>query len=370
MEKEEYREKISKRYLELKESHDQDLQDILLLASEICGTPVALITLLDKDKQYFKVRKGIDITETERHVAFCNHTVEGNELFTVNDATTDDRFSKNPLVTGYPNIQFYAGFPLQSPLGSNVGSLCVIDNQPRSLTSFQEKCLEILARQAIQRLELGASMQQLENNLEKLQKQKEDLDRSDNMLRAFFDSADEYQVLLDEDLKVVAINKAAKELFKQYRKKEPVQGESFIDCLSEQSVIDLQRVAPSILKGEAVSVERLLMNGTGEELWLKVGISPAFDKANQLIGLALVGSDINTQKLQEEKIQEQYNSLSKIAQWQSHKLRQPVSSILGITNLIQEENHVFREEYIASLRKVTEQLDEVIKEIVVESRSV
>lgn len=365
-----YRENISKRYLELSESNDKDLQDIVSLASEICNTPIALITLLDRKKQYFKAKTGIEVNGTERKVAFCNYTIKQDNLFVVKDAIKDDRFKDSPLVTDTLKLRFYAGYPLRSPLGINVGSLCVIDHVPRQLTPLQEKCLEILSRQVIQRLELGVSLQILEDNLADLKKQKEIIDQSKVLLRAFFDAPDEYQILLNKELEIVAVNRAAKEMFWQYRHTELKVGDPFIISLTEQTAADFKVLAPIVLEGTTVQDERLIKNNQGEELWVKFTLSPALDNNKEVIGIALVGTDINTRKKQEEKIQNQYKSLSQIAQWQSHRLRQPVSSILALTNLIKEDNCNFREEYLHSLETVTKQLDTVIQEIVRESRSV
>src|SRR5262249_11316417 len=101
--------------------------DLARLASEICGTPMSLVTLIDADRQWFKARVNIDARETPRDIAFCAYTVMGHELLVVPDAREDRRFADNPFVTGEPGIRFYAGAPLVAPDGSSVGSLCVAD---------------------------------------------------------------------------------------------------------------------------------------------------------------------------------------------------------------------------------------------------
>ena len=123
-------------------------------ASLVCGTPIALISLIDADRQWFKANVGLEgVTQTDRDVAFCSHAVLGESLFEVPDAALDPRFSDNPLVVGAPGIRFYAGVPLHLDDGSNVGTLCVIDRQPRLLTAQQREILCHLAEAAVKGLE-------------------------------------------------------------------------------------------------------------------------------------------------------------------------------------------------------------------------
>ncbi len=128
--------------------------DLALLASEICETPISLVSLVDSDRQWFKARVNFDKTETPREVAFCAHAVTGKDLFVVPDAAADRRFADNPLVTGRDGIRFYAGAPLVTPEGHSVGTLCVMDREPRRLTLRQSAALRALSRQVVDQLEL------------------------------------------------------------------------------------------------------------------------------------------------------------------------------------------------------------------------
>lgn len=128
--------------------------DLAKLASEICGTPMALVTLIDEDRQWFKARVNVHGTETSRDIAFCAHTVMGKDLLVVRDAREDGRFSHNPFVTGEPGIRFYAGAPLVAPDGSSVGSLCVADSHPRELSPHQAEALRALSRLVVAQMEL------------------------------------------------------------------------------------------------------------------------------------------------------------------------------------------------------------------------
>jgi len=120
---------------------------IVLLASHICEKPIALISLIDEDRQWFKANKGLEgVTQTPRDQAFCAHTILQDDILEIPDSTLDSRFNTNPLVTGKPDIRFYAGAPLMLENGSALGSICVIDRVPGQLTEQQRDALKSLAK--------------------------------------------------------------------------------------------------------------------------------------------------------------------------------------------------------------------------------
>jgi GAF domain-containing protein len=128
--------------------------DIVSLAATICGTPIALVSFVDEDRQWFKARYGFTLTGTPRDVAFCARAILDTKPLIVPDAQADPRYADNPLVTGASSIRFYAGAPLTSVEGHNLGTLCVMDREPRALLESHVRALESLARLVVGQLEL------------------------------------------------------------------------------------------------------------------------------------------------------------------------------------------------------------------------
>jgi len=162
---------------------EQAYDDITHLTAQICGVPIALISLIDRDRQFLKSHHGLDVNEVSRELGFCPHAILDNELTVVEDATKDERFHDNPLVTGGPEVKFYAGAPLIMPGDLRVGTLCVVSTEPRTLTDDQAKTLETLARQVVSQLELRQTVKQLEAANSNGQKVLVDLARSEERER-------------------------------------------------------------------------------------------------------------------------------------------------------------------------------------------
>lgn len=147
---------------------EKDYDDMVKLASAICQTPISLVSLIDEKRQWFKARFGLNVEQTPREIAFCSHAILNDELFVVPNAVKDERFHDNPLVVGDPNIRFYAGMPLKTKGGHKLGTLCVIDTEPNTLTDAQVFALETLGRQVMNMLELRLKNYHL-NRLNSLQ---------------------------------------------------------------------------------------------------------------------------------------------------------------------------------------------------------
>lgn len=159
---EEERLKVLDKYKILDTLPEEDYDAIAKIASGICDSPIALISLIDKDRQWFKSNYGLETRETPRELAFCSHSIlNPDDLFIINDARKDDRFFDNPLTTEDPNVIFYAGAPLNTSEGFPLGTLCVIDNKPKILTQSQKDSLKLLAKQVVSLLDLRKKNEEL-----------------------------------------------------------------------------------------------------------------------------------------------------------------------------------------------------------------
>ncbi len=150
-----------RRYHLLDTPPEEEFDHITRLASTICGTPVSLMSLIDRSRQWFKSKVGLDINESPREVAFCAHTIRHHGLFIIEDASTDARFSSNPFVIGEAGVRFYAGAPLVTFDGYALGSLCVIDRVPRTLTAEQRYGLFALSYLAIKLIDQRYKLEKL-----------------------------------------------------------------------------------------------------------------------------------------------------------------------------------------------------------------
>jgi formate hydrogenlyase transcriptional activator len=185
---------------------ERPFDDLVRLASRICEAPIALISLVDRDRQWFKARIGLDVGQMTRDVAFCAHAILGSEVMVVPDAAADERFSGNPLVTGEPRIRFYAGAPLRTADGHALGTLCVLDRIPRDLSEEQRLALETLSREVVARLDLARALSNLDAAAAGRRVQDEALRSSEEFKTRIIECSRDCIKVLDLDGRLLSMN--------------------------------------------------------------------------------------------------------------------------------------------------------------------
>ncbi len=165
------------RYDILDTEFEESYNELAEIAAYICNTPIALITLVDKDRQWFKAVVGVDVRETPRDVAFCAHAIHSPQVLVVPDATQDQRFADNPFVLQEPHVRFYAGAPLVTRDGFILGTICAVDLCPRELSQHQIRALQVLSHQVVNQMELRLSHRRLREYAAQLEKLNTNKDR-------------------------------------------------------------------------------------------------------------------------------------------------------------------------------------------------
>ncbi len=351
--------KAVNRFLNLNISREKELQDIVRLAASICESPVALITLIEKDIQHFKFKIGTDLSENLRKNSFCDHLIENQEVMVVNDLTKDKRFLQNPLVNGDSHMRFYAGAPLTTHEGKNVGSICVLDQEPKELNQHQKDMLAILSRQVINILEFELSL-----NL--LKEQYNEAENTANKLRSFFESSPASHALLDKNYEVITYNKTLAAFISQMYGVKLHIGMKATNYMNRAYIRNFIRNFNRAADGETVVSEREIVHPIAGKHWFRFVYNPAYDRSGNIIGISWSATDINESKQHEQKILEQNNALRRIAYVQSHDFRKPVASILGLLNVMKlEGNSVeLHNECMHMIEQAAHELDNTIKDIV------
>jgi hypothetical protein len=348
--------KAVNRFLTLELSKEKEIQEITSLAAEICGTPTALVTFIDKNKQYIRFKQAFEFDVTERENAFCHHVIEAEEVLVIPDATLDERFENNPLVTGNPKIRFYAGSPLTTQDGYQLGSLCVIDQVPGQLTDLQQKMLQALAKQVIQLLEFDESIQLIKEQCVEAK-------RNEIELRSFFESSIDNHLLLGKEFEVLAFNKAWESYVKACYGLKLQRGKHMNAYLHPDNVEMFYNDYCKALKGTAVFAQRRVSHLT-DHVWRIIKFEPAFDGDGKIIGVSVNSTDTTKNVENELIVLAQNKSLREIAFIQSHELRRPVASILGLMNLLSMDGHLNNIPELQLMHKAVEELDGKIRLVV------
>ncbi len=280
---------------------EQAYDDIIELASEICETPIALVSLIDSERQWFKSKIGIEVEETPRAIAFCAHAIlQPNEIFQVKNAQTDERFSNNPLVTGDLHIRFYAGAPLVTESGESLGTLCVIDQKPRELTEKQKLSLRVLAQQVVAQLELRRTIRQMQETEARQKEIETALRESEARFQAFMNNSPAVAYMKNEVGRLVYVNKVFEKLFNLQA--DELIGKTDYDFLPAEVAAAVRKNDALVLsEWQAMQLNENVPSPDGSATdWLSLKFP--FEDTNGEKYLGGVSIDITARKIAEEKL--------------------------------------------------------------------
>lgn len=286
---------------------EQAYEDITLLASQICGAPIAAVTMIDRDRQWFKSSIGLNSpSEMPRDIAFCAHALSHpRQIFVVPDATQDERFRGNPLVTGQPEIRFYAGAPLVTRDGHALGTLCVLDSKPRELSHAQQHALQALSRQVMAQLELKRAYAEAVDNLAFRIQTEQALRETEERFRAFMDNSPIVAFLKDPDGCYSYVNGPFLRRF-NLREDQVIERDDFELWPSVAS--SLREHDQSVLaQDETVSLIESVPGADGQDAFWQVYKFPLKRGGGSGRYVAGVALDITENKKYEQKL-EQYQS--------------------------------------------------------------
>jgi hypothetical protein len=333
---------------------NKELDEITELASIIFDTPISLITVLDDKRQWFKSNKGLDVNETRIEDSFCRHTLhKPDEVLVVNDALEDQRFVNNKLVMEKPNIRFYAGAPLVTKKNNVLGTLCVIDRKPRELSDEKKRALQILAKKVMKIIETKTVLKRLNMSInfstERLIK------ITQNLPIGIF----ELNISKSMEVNFSFLNEGMKNLHPNINIadwiKDPMAGYSLIHPDDLEDFKDAMEYA---IKNMKTLYHEYRVKSDSGYLWHAINGQPYKTDEG---GVIIYGSFVDVTNHVEYEA-----ALEQIAFDISHVLRHPITSMLGITNVIELENKLSSEkvkEYSNHLQTITKELEKYTRKL-------
>jgi len=334
---------------------EKELDELAEIASAICDTPISLVSFVDEKRQWFKAVKGLDTQETPRQDAFCQHALQNpKEVLVVDNPLNDERFKNNPLVLGNPHIRFYAGAPLETPQGNVLGTLCIIDNKPRTISEAQKNALLLLAKKAMDYLETRKLL--IEQNNE--------IDLNIARLKKLTDQAPGvvFQLEMKPDGKMYFpfISKGITTLHPSLNPAE----------LKDDAQIAFTVVHPDDLESVKDSLQNSYLNLTNWNIEYKV-ISEDDDNtcwhwANAKLEKKEDGTVVWYGTFQDITGRKEYiKTLEQILFDISHVMRKPVATMLGLTTAIERDD--MDEEtlraFTGHIKTVSEEMDSYIRKL-------
>lgn len=343
------------KFLELKISRADELAEIAVYAAEICGTTAAFITLMDEKTQHVLFCVGSELKQISRQTCFCNYTILQDDVLVVPDTALDPRFANHPTRAAF-NVQFYAGVSLKTQEGYTLGTLCVIDHEPRTLSDIQQKMLSVLARQVMHILDFDLSMTLLKEQYLEAKK-------SEIKLSSFFESSVSCHLLVSRDLKVLAFNKTLSDMIRDTMGVEMCIGNDVNEYIDGLFMPEFLINFMEALSGKHIINESAMIRNN-KKIWWNYDYVPAYDPDGEIIGVSYNAINISAVKFQQEESNAKDASLKAIAYIQAHEIRRPVSSIMGLMNLFKADDYSTTKEDMLIMERAVLELDDKIRMIV------
>ncbi|MDT0690007.1 response regulator [Salegentibacter sp. F188] len=356
--------------------YEEDFDGLVQLISIICESPIAIISMIDENRQWYKAKVGIAFNEVQREESFCQHTVLQDGILEIEDAKLDDRVKDNPHVTVSEGIRFYAGAPLKADNGHNIGTVCVVDTKPKKLRPDQRKALQILADQVMSLLEARKKNEELRKELsivldrkieeaEKQLLQKEG--EYDNLLKAI--KLNNGVIEFSPEGKILKVNKNFLNSI-GYSKEELLEKQHSI-LLNEEQKEDYCNFWQELKKGKSRGGRFMRRHKNGSEVWFQATYNPILDLDDEVIKVIKIAQDITAEINAQKEIQKAKETAESLNVHKdnfianvSHEIRTPIHAILGFTELLLEQESIEGKlNYLKSIKTAGDNLLFIINDI-------
>lgn len=331
---------------------EEAFDDLAFLATQICNTPIALINLIDANRQWFKAKVGLDVPEMPRNKGFGSICMESGEVLIIPDTLADKRFATNPLVTSAEfGARFYAGVPLLAPEGEAIGTLCIVDRVPHQINPQQVEALQTLSRMIVRQLENRRNLVELASIKQEYKQVQEALHQSESILdscKQVEQQIHEQAVLLDlvndaifvQDLsnKILLWNKKAEELYGW--KSEEAIGKYFDELLSTEALAQYLEIYQTVLKNGFWQGELHKTSKSGKKLIVESRWMLLEDEHSQVKSILAIDTDITQKKQLEKQVlrAQRMESIGTLASGIAHDLNNVLSPILMSVHLLKAKN--------------------------------
>lgn len=355
---------------------EADFNALAELVAYICQTPIALISLMDNDRQWYKAKVGMSETEMPRKHTFCQYALHEKVVMVVPDSKLDPRFKDFPVVLNEPSIRFYAGLPLTSPEGFNIGTMCVVDHQPRQLSEEQYKALGTIANQVMAQMELRKRNHQLKLELDKsyqreLSKTKVRLETAESKIKRLYRAIEKSSATMEFDRKGFIVNVNDKLLKLLNYAKEELIGQHRSLLIPKEEQLNPDVFWEQLIQGQFYSGRIKRMGKHGDPVWLHASYTPITGAQDQVKGVLVIAQDINKEMQAEQQLllakdiaEKAVFAKDSFLANMSHEIRTPMNAIIGFNELLRKTQlSIEQRDYVEAMNTAGENLMVIINDI-------